>query len=233
MTHALTGDRLLARAFLASLALHLALFAILPALIASEVPGAETFSFVRVVELREIHPAPRPPHSVAATAPHPAVVPHVTPAHKSVARTQRHVFVDKAVPRLARAAPAPAIRPGTDKTDVSPTAPPVVETAQPANEHEQQPPAQQPQVGGMMPLGAEDPVPVLEPAARQALAALGVHVTLTVDVDERGRVTSVSFAPPLDPAMEERIRTMLASASWDPAFCGAGIACEGKATIRL
>ena len=233
MTNALTGDRLLARAFLASLALHLALFAILPALIAAQVPGAETLSFVRIVQLREIHPAPRPPRSVAATAPRPAVIPRVTPERNAVALTPRRVVIDRAVPPIPRAPVAPAIHPGTNKTDVAATAPPVVATKQPQNQSEQQPPAVQPQVGGMMPLGAEDPVPVIEPAARQALVALGVHVTLTVDVDERGRVTSVTFAPPLDPSLEERIRSMLASASWDPAFCGAGIACEGKATIKL
>lgn len=233
MTDTLTGDRLLARAFVASLALHLALFALIPALVASEVPGAETLSFVRIVRLREIHPPPRPPHSVAATAPRPAVVPHVTPARSAVAFTPRRVVVDNVVPQVQRAPLAAPIHPGTDKTDVSATAPPVVETNKPQNDSEQHPPAAQPQVGGMMPLGAEDPVPVIEPAAREALAALGVHVTLTVDVDEHGHVTSVTFAPPLDPALEERIRSMLASASWDPAFCGAGIACEGKATIRL
>jgi hypothetical protein len=32
---------------------------------------------------------------------------------------------------------------------------------------------------------------------------------------------------------KSRIQSLLADASWDPAVCGGGIACEGTATIRL
>jgi hypothetical protein len=94
------------------------------------------------------------------------------------------------------------------------------------------PPAHQ-SVGGMMPLGANEPVPVLDPSVQKSLAALGVHVTLTVTVDVNGRTKDVIFTPPVDPQIEEKIRAMLASASWDPAVCGAGLACEAAATIKL
>jgi pyruvate/2-oxoglutarate dehydrogenase complex dihydrolipoamide acyltransferase (E2) component len=89
------------------------------------------------------------------------------------------------------------------------------------------------QAGGYLPFGAEQPVPVLDPAVRKALDGLGVHVTLVVTVGDDGHTTNVVFAPPLDPQIENRIRSLLADASWDPAVCGGGVSCEAQATIRL
>jgi hypothetical protein len=43
----------------------------------------------------------------------------------------------------------------------------------------------------------------------------------------------VVFQPSLDPQTENRIRSLLADASWDPAVCGGGVACEAQATIKL
>jgi hypothetical protein len=83
-----------------------------------------------------------------------------------------------------------------------------------------------------MPLGVSD-TPVLDPSVRKALLALGVHVRLTITVDSAGRTKNVAFQPPLDASVEEQIRTLLASASWDPAVCGGGMTCEGQATITL
>jgi len=88
-------------------------------------------------------------------------------------------------------------------------------------------------IGGYMPLGAEQPEPVLDPTVRNALGALQVHVTLLVTVDDSGHMKDVVFQPPLDAATEARIRAMLANASWDPATCGAGVPCEAVAKITL
>jgi hypothetical protein len=87
--------------------------------------------------------------------------------------------------------------------------------------------------GGYMPFGAAEPVPVLDPNARHRLEALNVHVTIVVVVGDNGRTKSVSFDPPLDKALEGQIQTLLASANWDPAYCGGGLPCEAAATIKL
>ena len=84
-----------------------------------------------------------------------------------------------------------------------------------------------------MPFGAEQPEPVLDPSVRKELDALGAHVTLVVTVGDDGRTESVDFQPPIDPALESRIRSLLSDASWDPAVCGGGVACEGRATIKI
>ncbi len=87
--------------------------------------------------------------------------------------------------------------------------------------------------GGYLPFGAEQPDPVLDPGVFKKLQSLGTHVTLTVTVDEDGRTQSVAFDPPIDTQVEGQIRDLLADASWDPAVCGGGVACEGHATIKL
>ena len=87
--------------------------------------------------------------------------------------------------------------------------------------------------GGYLPFGAEQPDPVLDPGVRKQLNGLGVHVTLLVTVGEDGKTKSVAFQPALDAQTQTRIESLLADASWDPAVCGGGISCEGRATIRL
>ncbi|MGC2129858.1 MAG: hypothetical protein WA629_07150, partial [Candidatus Aquilonibacter sp.] len=87
-------------------------------------------------------------------------------------------------------------------------------------------------IGGYMPLGVSD-MPVLDPSVRRALLALGVHVRLTITVDSAGHTKNVAFQPPLDAGVEDQIRSLLASASWDPAVCGGGMTCDGQATITL
>ncbi len=89
------------------------------------------------------------------------------------------------------------------------------------------------QSGGYLPFGAEQPDPVLDPGVRKQLDALGVHVTLVVTVGDDGKTETIAFDPPLDAQLEDHIRSLLADASWDPAVCGGGVACEGRATIRL
>ncbi|MGA8533553.1 MAG: hypothetical protein WB615_05550, partial [Candidatus Tumulicola sp.] len=87
--------------------------------------------------------------------------------------------------------------------------------------------------GGYLPFGAEQPDPVLDPGILKQLGSLGVHVTLLVTVGDDGRTKDVIFQPDVDPRLESRIESLLADASWDPAVCGGGISCEGRATIKL
>lgn len=88
-------------------------------------------------------------------------------------------------------------------------------------------------VGGLMPFGAELPVPVLDPRVVERLRRLHVRVTLLVTVGNDGRTKSVVFQPPVDPLVEQRIVALLSDAAWDAAVCGGGIACPGQAVIKL
>jgi len=224
-------NRLLYRALLASLAVHLVLLAFIPPFASFEsAQNVELLSFVRVetVHIQTPKPKREPPAKAA---------------------------VQGAVPIVARAhAPAVALRPVEHAT--ASAAPlrqvaPIVGSAQPGAIAQATPvpvqatPSASPQagsqseiasrqaVGGYMPLGADEPVPVLDPGVRKQLAALGVHVTLTIVVDSAGHTKSVAFEPPLDADVENHIRSMLASAQWDAAVCGAGMTCEAQATIKL
>ncbi len=231
MGQAVAGDRLLYRALLASLALHLALIAFIPPL--AQLSGAqnvETVSFIRVVKIQLRTPPPMP-REMPAAAPVRSTVVRVS--HVKRAATAIHTFsrsIAHASPQPERAPiVAPAQPGGTTASQGSGTV--VAPSASPAQSDADQSSRQA--VGGYMPLGADEPSPVLDPAVRKALVALGVHVTLTVTVDSAGKTEDVSFAPPLDENIEQQIRSMLASASWDPAVCGGGITCEGQATIKL
>ncbi len=88
-------------------------------------------------------------------------------------------------------------------------------------------------IGGTLPFGAQEHDAVLDPAVQKQLAALGVHVTLTVTIGDDGVTKDVVFQPDVDPAIESQIRQLLADANWDPAVCGGGIPCAGTAIIRL
>ena len=67
----------------------------------------------------------------------------------------------------------------------------------------------------------------------QGTARAGRARSLTITVDSAGHTKNVAFQPPLEASIEEQIRSLLASASWDPAVCGGGMTCEGQATITL
>src|SRR5271156_3382448 len=85
MGQAVGQNRLLYRALLASLALHLVLLALIPPF--ANFQGAqnvELLSFVRVQTVRVATPVPRPEHP--ATAPLRAALPQVSLAHASAAR---------------------------------------------------------------------------------------------------------------------------------------------------
>jgi hypothetical protein len=193
----------------------------------------ETLSFVHIIRMTVTPVTPHPALKIVAKAPLAQRIVHVAIKHALPQKvTSQHTRAARSASPVPRAVVASAVtRTGDAAAGVKSAVPVAVTPAPPAAE-EQSVPARS-RVGGMLPLGVDEPSPVLDPAVLKALVALGVHVTLTVTVDENGHTKAVAFAPPLDAATEDQIRSMLASASWDPAVCGAGMACEADATIKL
>jgi hypothetical protein len=217
-----------------SVAIHALAALLIPALAwtPSTLPPVETISFVRVSHI-ELQPKREPQPPPRAQAPRFRAAPLITRAH--------HQEISHVTPRRVTSPPpstvadvsgapdtAPAARPGTgtavQTAVVQATATPMSRAVASVGAHE---------TGGYMPFTAEQPDPVLDPGVRKQLDALGVHVTIVVTVGEDGKTKNVEFQPPVDPQVESRIQSLLADASWDPAVCGGGIYCEGRATIRL
>jgi hypothetical protein len=224
-------NRLLYRALLASLALHGALLAFIPPLATVEgTQNVELLSFVRIqtVHIQTPKPKVEPPAKAAVAGP----VPIISKAHAPTIamRPVQHAPASAAPQRQV----APVLGSAQPGSIADATRPPLVATPSAApGTHEQSDTTSRQAVGGYMPLGADEPIPVLDPAVRKALFALGVHVTLTIVVDSTGHTKSVAFEPPLDDTVEKQIRSLLASAQWDAAVCGAGMTCEAQATIKL
>jgi hypothetical protein len=222
------------RATLGSLAIHALAALSIPALAwtASTAPAVETVSFSRVEHIVIVPPQHRP-------QPKP-VAPRVTAVAKVTLVTE-HLELSKTSPRHSSSPPpanqsarssAPTVAQysvagnGTIVGDAEPRA-----TATPANREVASVGTHD--AGGYMPFGEEQPDPVLNPSVRRQLGTLGVHVTLIVTVGEDGKTKSVAFDPAVDSALQNRIESLLADASWDPAICGGGVSCEGRATIKL
>jgi hypothetical protein len=227
---ALASDSRMRGAFAGSMVLHGLVALLIPALFWTAAGDAvTTVSFAHIARI-QIQPTPHP--VPVAQAPHLQKRPNVALVAESAptrATVHHSVRVDSLHGQPAgapRTAPITRLGAGRAQVAAAPQA-----TASP-----------QPRVvsgtvgrdtGGYMPFGAEQPVPVLDPTVHKQLAALGVHITLTVTVDEDGKTKTVDFDPAVDDATKTRIQSLLADASWDPAVCGGGIACEGTATIRL
>jgi hypothetical protein len=228
MGHAVSHNRLLYRALLASLALHLALLALIPPFANLEsAQNVELLSFVRIQTVRIATPLPRPERRAAAPVRAAVAVP---PAASAPAPARRPLSQRTTRPSQQQAgAPIVASAARGGSVTAQPSTAAVSASAAPQNAPDET--SRQP-VGGYEPLGVND-TPVLDPAVRRALLALGVHVTLTITVDGNGHTKRVAFAPPLDPSVEQQIQALLAAASWDPAVCGGGMTCEGQATITL
>jgi hypothetical protein len=228
-----TNERM-GRATLASMAIHALVALAIPALAwtASTQTAFETVSFTHVLRVQTRPPqAIQPPPRAVAPQQHPkAVVNFANHLHLVAARPHGRAPAQPAVASNAPAAPAAGAqaRAGTGGADsnavpnVTPS--PAVRAVASTGTHD---------VAGNMPFGAQEPVPVLDPGVRKELDALGAHVTLIVTVGDDGRTENVVFDPPIDPAVEARIRALLADASWDPAVCGGGVSCEARATISL
>ncbi len=233
MAAVLKAQTRMGRATLASLGIHVLAALSIPALAWTASGGApvETVSFTRILHIELSRPhRPQPPPRAAA--PHKSVAPVVNFADRvELARTRpsRHAPRERVAATEAPAAPAVAVQQqagqGTAPNAAVQTTPsPEIRAVSSVGAH---------QTGGYLPFGAEQPDPVLDPGVRKQLDAFGVHVTLVVTVGEDGRTESVDFQPPVDAETEARIRSLLADASWDPAVCGGGVACEGQAVIKL
>ncbi|HLX26573.1 MAG TPA: hypothetical protein VKR05_06235 [Candidatus Cybelea sp.] len=231
---AATAQGRMGGATVASVALHVAVALAIPALAwtASTATPVETISFKRILHIDVVPPrAPaRPPRAVAPRVDVKPAINFANHVHVAAAIPRRHASPTPVVASNAPAAPFAGVvqRAGTGTTD-SNAAPNVT----PSPQARAVASLGQHRVGGYLPFGAEQPDPVLDPNVRKELDALGTHVTVLVMVGEDGRTESVFFDPAIDPQLETRIRALLADASWDPAVCGGGVACEGRATIKL
>lgn len=227
-----TSKRQMGRALLASLGIHALGLALIPALAWLPTPETtvETVTFTRIAHIEIVPQARRPqPRPVAPHRRTSVVISEAT--HVELARVSRSTASPppSAVYRVSSApAVAAAPRPGRGTAPIE-SAP--QSSATPAPREVSSVVGRD--VGGTLPFGAEQPDPVLDPGVRKQLAALGVHVTLVVTVGNNGKTESVTFQPAVDAQTQNRIQTLLADANWDPAVCGGGISCEGRATIRL
>ena len=228
-----TSIRAMGRALLVSFGLHACALALIPALAWLPTPEStvETVTFTHVAHIeivpRTRRPQPRP------MAPHHRSAVVISEAERvELARVSHRPVASPPPSSVYRVSSAPVVaaapRPGHGTAPVV-SAPQASATPAPREVSS----IVGRNVGGTLPFGAEQPDPVLDPGVRKELAALGVHVTLVVTVGDNGKTKSVEFQPAVDPPTQTRIEALLADASWDPAVCGGGISCEGRATIRL
>ncbi len=234
MTAAVDGRVRMERATLASVGIHILVALAIPALAwtASTSAPVETVSFTHVIHVEITRPrVPQPPpRAVARHRDAKRAVNFVTHVRLVAAAPNRHAPPEPANASNAPAAPAVGSlqRPGAGRSDsigtVNATPSPAVRAVASLGTRK---------AGGYLPFGAEQPDPVLDPAVRKQLDALGAHVTLVVTVGDDGRTQDVAFDPPIDPQLESRIRALLADASWDPAVCGGGVSCQAQTTIKL
>ena len=222
------------RASLASISIHALVALAIPALAwtSSSVTPVETVSFSHVLRVVITPPrAPLPPPKAAA--PHHSIKPKVNfTSQVRMVNVVPHRHSSPAPMAATDAPAAPAVASvqqagaGSVNGNGVPQATPSPETRAVSSVGTRR-------TGGYLPFGAEQPEPVLDPNIRKQLDLLGAHVTLIVAVGDDGRTQSVTFEPAVDSQLENRIRSLLADASWDPAVCGGGVACEGSATIKL
>jgi hypothetical protein len=222
------------RPMAASLTLHGLAALLIPALVwlPSTSEPIETVTFARISHIR-VTPTMTPRPAPRALAPHEsAKIVIAAPIQAVLARPaiRRHATpIPAAASRISSAPVTAAVtKPGTGsamgEAVPAPTATPEEREVASTNGRD---------TGGFMPFGASQPDPVLDPNVLKQLAALGVHATIVVTVGEDGRTKNVAFATPLDGPVVAHIQALLADANWDPAVCGGGVSCEGRATIKL
>ena len=68
-------------------------------------------------------------------------------------------------------------------------------------------------------------------AVRKAIGAVFVVTALVLALTLTDGLQRA--VPGYTTALQNRIESLLADASWDPAICGGGVSCEGRATIKL
>lgn len=252
VTYAWDGNRLLRRALVASLAVHVLIAVFLPTWMQAQSEGlqaVESISFAHVMHIASVHPAQHAlPNAMAEARKRAPVMsfarskaelsanrhkPKARPKAQNapvgqIAAAPKHIVSRKPAPLYAQAA--------VSATPVSTTQnPPAAATPRPESTIDERAAggASASNRGGMLPFGAQQD-PVLDPAVLSKLQAhITSHATLLVTVGEDGKTERVQFQPPLDAQTEHEIEAILASASWDAAVCGGGVSCEGVATIKL
>ena len=229
MTLTLARNRRLNRSFLISLAIHIGIALVFPAMIVMNAGDSpiETISFAKLIHIRISTPRPVA-HRVQAVAPVKAPVVKIAPSRvtsKAAApgRIAAKTGSTSAVPNVGA-----VIKDGAANARVDAT-PAVAATAGAVTTAE----APSRTTGGNYGFGVEQPVPILDSAVLNQLKSLSIHATIVVTVDENGRTKNVAFKTTLDPDVEARIRALLATATWDAATCGGGIGCQADATITL
>ncbi|HZT14208.1 MAG TPA: hypothetical protein VFA29_15515 [Candidatus Baltobacteraceae bacterium] len=242
-------DRLLRRAIVASLGLHLLLALLVPNWLRSQsqdLQPIESLTFARLIRMEVSRPAASAPERAQVRAQHRSAV--ATFAHVKAelsAPSKRRRFAPRPIagaPGTAAAAPHAVPRQETPlyartSSSVQPEAAvqhaPAATPAPAAAAGERDVNGASSDRGGVMPFGAAQD-PVLDPRVLAALQQkVTVHVTLRVRVGEDGRTLGVDFDPPLDAQTERSIQDILAQADWDAAICGGGVSCEGVAVIKL
>lgn len=248
--HAWDGNRLLRRAFVASLTLHVLLAVFLPTWMRAQSQGlqaVESISFAHVVHVQIMRPAT---HALPAVVPNAKMQARVASFARvkpelSVTRPKAHVRpraqngpagpIAAAPKHLLQHRPAPLYaQAATTSVPISTSQSTAAQTPQPQSTVEDRPAGGSANAnrGGVLPFGAQQD-PVLDPGVLGKLQSVSAHVTLLVTVGEDGKTKRVEFQPPLDAQTERAIETILASANWDAAVCGGGVSCQGVATIKL
>lgn len=244
-------SRLFERALIASLALHLLLALFLPGWMPAQSAGSqpvEALSFARVMRVEIRKPVKAAPAvAMPETAHHAAKVSFARSKSELSAKTRKpvarptamnapegkraaapiHVLIRHPAPLYARApASSVPVSSSVSRAQQSPAPQASVDTHAVSG-------AGASDRGGVLPFGASQD-PVLDPGAlAQLQKQFSGHVTLLVTVGEDGHTKHVTFQPPLDPQVEQRIEAILQDANWDAAVCGGGVTCEGVATIKL
>lgn len=225
---------LMGGALLASFGLHGLVALLIPALAFTMTSAApiETVTFTRIARIEIARPQP-PQAQPRAVAPVRSTVKVISEATRvELARTTPHRRSSPPPATSYRQSMAPVVATvpragnGTSDGQAAPQSTAVPQARAVSSTVGRD-------TGGCLPFGAQQPDPVLDPGVRKQLASLSVHVTLIVTVGEDGRTKTVQFQPTVDPELASRIESLLADANWDPAVCGGGIACEGRAIIKL
>jgi len=237
-----------------SLGLHVIAALFFPAFATAPAPTTETMTTISYQRVQHVALQSRPtaPHSVAALNAKRVALPHIVkrrttaPTHKAPAtKPRRHVAVKPTPGAVTQTQRFAVGVPSASPVPETPAPVAVTKTAAPsiaAPSAVPAPPQERREVPNARGAGARSGIgmfgetqdPALEkPIMDQLLRRFKINVTLIVTVGDDGRTKQIEFHPPVTPAVENQIRTLLADANWDPALCGGGIACEGKATIKL
>ena len=236
-----------------SLGLHAIAALLFPTLASPPAPTSETLTTISYQRVQHValQSRPSPPHSVAAVTAKRVVLPHIVrrrasaPTRKAPAAKPRPRAIAKPTPGAVVQKRTFAVgQPSASPVPSTPAPVAMTKTAAPSLAAPSAAPAPPQRLevpnshgsGARSGLGMFGEVqdPALEkPVMDQLMRRFKINVTLVVTVGDDGRTKQIEFHPPVTPAVENQIRSLLADANWDPALCGGGIACEGKATIKL